>query len=198
MTPEGTLNQLKAISSPRTQRTLDTIFEVCKEQYDLGICDFSYATISRIGKKRGVPSAQSIRNKTGEHYRALIQAFEKNTITRKPIKKPKGRDAWIDEIKDPRLKLLVQIQASKLSEANKLIKEIIPPDAEIYVYDNQGHPTTGKLNNLERQALEYIISDEFMEKWEFKIGERGDVVDSNGKKVFKVATIDAIKKSLVR
>jgi len=37
-----------------------------------------------------------------------------------------------------------------------------------------------------------------MEKWEFKIGERGDVVDSNGKKVFKVATIDAIKKSLVR
>ena len=39
-------------------------------------------------------------------------------------------------------------------------------------------------------------SDEFLNKWEFKLGKRGDVIDGNGKKVFKVATIDAIDKAL--
>jgi len=196
MTPEETLNHLKSISSPRTHRTLEAIYNVCQDQENLGIHDFSYSTIARLGEKSGVPRAQSIRNKTGENYRVLIQSFTENSSTRKPIKNTKPADSWIDDIKDPKLKLLVQIQASKLSEANRLIKEIVPPETEIYIYDNQGQVSIDKLDNLERKALEYLISNEFLEKWEFKIGERGDVIDNKGNKIFKIATIDAIKKSL--
>ena len=33
-------------------------------------------SIARLGHQRGVPKAQSLRNKFGESYRALIGAFE--------------------------------------------------------------------------------------------------------------------------
>lgn len=196
MSPEETLKYLKKKASPRTHRTLDAIYDVCIEQVERNIHDFSYATIAKLGKNRGVPQAQSIRNKTGEHYRALIRSFEDNSPIKKPSQKPKTKDAWIDDIKDPRLKLLVQIQASELAEAKKMLKEIIPPDTEIRIYDHQVPPGGHKLTEPERRALNYMKSDEFLNKWEFKLGKRGDVIDGNGKKVFKVATIDAIDKAL--
>jgi hypothetical protein len=48
------------------------------------------ATIARLGYKRGVPKAQSLRNKTGESYRALLLHLKKNIITRS--------HAWRSEI----------------------------------------------------------------------------------------------------
>ena len=49
---------------------------------------------------------------------------------------------------------------------------------------------------LERTALEYVISDDFVEKWQFKKGIHGDVLNEQEERVFKIATIDAIEKAL--
>ncbi len=50
--------------------------QICTEQQERGIgYDFSISTIAKLGNNSGVPKAQSIRNKTGEKYRALIQCF---------------------------------------------------------------------------------------------------------------------------
>lgn len=196
MSPEETLSYLISVTSTRAHRALNAIYHVCGEQLERGLSDFSISTISRLGFSRGVPKAQSIRNKTGESYRALIKSFADNSPVKKIALRPKSADAWIDDIKDPRLRLLVQIQASQLAEARTIAQEIIPPGFEIYVDDRRAVQAEHKLNAVERRALEYVLSDEFMCQWGFNLGGFGDVVDASGVKVFKSGTIDAIKKAL--
>ena len=75
MTPNDMLEKLKQDATPRTVATLEAIFEICIEQQERGINDFSIATIAKLGYKRGAPREQSPRNKTGECYRALIKSF---------------------------------------------------------------------------------------------------------------------------
>jgi len=195
MDPEETLEYLKNISSTRTKRSLDAVYKTCQEQLEQDLSNFSISTIARVGAKYGVPSLQSIRNKTGEHYRLLIRSFVENSNVKKPIKRTKSKDSWVDEIKDQKLKFLVQVQTSELSELRRLLKEIVPIKTEIRIYDRQTANDV-KLNGLERQALEYLVSEGFLKKWGFEIGKHGDVIDENKDKVFKVATIDAIDKVL--
>ena len=52
------------------------------------------------------------------------------------------------------------------------------------------------LTDLERGALEYLISKKFLNKWNYDFGNSGQIIDANGKMVLKVATVDAIKKAL--
>lgn len=65
---------------------MTAIYDICMEQQERGIYDFSISTIAKLGCKRRVPQAQSIRNKTGEKYRALIQAFADSTSSKKKLK----------------------------------------------------------------------------------------------------------------
>jgi hypothetical protein len=183
MKPNDLILKLKENASAKTTETLDAIYQICQEQKDRGIDDFSVTTISRLGSKRGVPKAQSIRNKAGESYRALIQSFADNNSTKGLIKSTKKEDDWIEEITNPKHKLLARIQASELKVANQ------------NDYKNAA-PTDIKLTDQERRALEYLISPTFQKKWNFHSNEYGELVDINNNPVFKVATLDAIKKTL--
>ena len=82
MNPEELLNKLKHGSSLKIQQSLDAIYEVCIEQQERGIQDFSVSTIANLGFNRGVPKAQSIRNMTGEKYRATSKSLVKYLILR--------------------------------------------------------------------------------------------------------------------
>jgi hypothetical protein len=197
MKPEELLDKLKEKATTRTCKTLDAIYEVCKEQEQRGLEDFSIATVAKLGHKRGVPKAQSIRNKTGEPYRALLQCFSDNHQGGKVRVEQRGEDDWIEEIDNPKHKLLVRIQAAELAAANKKLRDFVPPGTRIEVRDfqNEAHEERS-LSKQERRALEYIISDEFLGKWEFSITEYGEFVDSSGNVVMRVATKDAIKKAL--
>lgn len=198
MEPKAVLEHLKSVVTDRTYKTLEAIYEVCREQAERGVSDFSYTTIARLGEKRGVPKAQSIRNASGTHYRALIESFSAAA----PVKKRKSvnpeTDAWIDELPTARHRLLVQILKSELAEARRLIREVVPPSLEIYVDDRTGTSETFKLDASERRALEYLLSDEFFTIWKFVRGEKGDVKDEHGNRVFKPGTLDAIEKALRR
>jgi len=199
MSPEDLLIQLKSTSSQRMNKSLDAIYQVCKSQVNFRTNDFSFSTISRIGYKKGVPRAQSIRNKTGEPYRALIKSFADASIDDKPkstLRSNRPKDAWISEIKDPKLKLLVQIQSSQLQEAQTTIKEFTPPNMNIHVFDKQVGVAEIRLTKHERQALEYLKSEHFLNHWNFKKGPRGEIIDSKGNKVFMIGTIDALDKTL--
>ncbi|ENV66252.1 Uncharacterised protein [Acinetobacter junii] len=88
MTPEDLLKELKKDSSLKVQQSLDNIYEVCAEQQERGIHDFSISTISKLGFNRGVPKAQSIRNKSGNKYKALIQCFTDIASQKPKLKKP--------------------------------------------------------------------------------------------------------------
>lgn len=196
MKPVEILEKLKSDASARQHKTLDAIYAVCQEQVERGVNDFSYATVSRLGSGRGVPRAQSIRNSTGQYYQALIKSFADESTAGNTVVKRKKADAWIDEIKDPKLRLLVSIQQSELNEARRLVREIVPPNTTIVVDDRRGGLAEHRLNDSERRALEFLASEEFLMEWKFTAGDRGDVLDSEGNRVFKPGTIDGLKKSL--
>lgn len=198
MTPEDLLNNLKINASPRTAKTLNAIYEICNEQVSHGQQDFSVSTIARLGFQRGVPKAQSLRNKTGENYRALLRAFEEKYSRNKSRKaSKKGEHDWIDEIDNPKHRLLARMQASELQAANKKLRDFIPPGTRIVVRDHQNiNDGEEFLSDLERRALEYLLSKRFLDKWNFEIGDAGQIVDSEGKMVLQVATVEAINKVL--
>lgn len=198
MKPDELLQKLKENASPRTCKTLDRIYDICVEQEQRGIDDYSVATIARLGHKRGVPKAQSLRNKTGESYRALLRAFEDRHGDNKPHKEIRAADDWIEEIKNPKHKLLARVQAAELAAANKKLRDFVPPGTRIEVrdYQNEAPGEDRMLNKLERRALEYLISEEFLGKWDFTVSEYGEIVDGTGTVVLRAATVDAVKKAL--
>ncbi|EKO3859361.1 hypothetical protein JE958_003970 [Vibrio harveyi] len=201
ITPEQVLSQLKKKASSRVQNTLDALFTVCKEQQERGLSDFSYSTIARLGKGRGVPAAQSIRNKTGESYRTLIASFNSSTKDQpKPARNTsKGKmHAWIDELEDPVVKLQANILYAQKKEAERLLNEVVPINQVIEVFDNVDVSAASiKLTELERSALEYLISSEFLRRHQLELGKNGSIVSTDTQKsFFPVATLDAIKKAL--
>lgn len=198
MKPKELLEKLKETVSPKACKTLDAIYEICLEQEQRGLDDFSVATIARLGHKRGVPKAQSLRNITGETYRALLHSFEEQHRSDKPHVEVRAKDDWIEEIENPKHKLLARIQASELTAANKQLREFVPPGTRIEVrdYQNEDPGEDRRFSDLERRALEYLISEEFLGKWEFSISKYGEIVDGSGSVVLRTATVDAVKKAL--
>ena len=158
----------------------------------------SVATIACLGHKRGVPKDQSLRNKSGESYRALLQSFEDGSAYKKPRLKAIAVDDWIEEIENPKLKLLARIQASELAAANRKLRKFAPPGTRIDVrdYQNDEFDNGNSFTEQERRALEYLISEQFLSKWLFSISEYGEVIDGNSAVVLKTATVDAVKKAL--
>lgn len=200
---EELLKSLQENSSTKVKETLNALFTVCMEQKERGVSDYSYATIARLGAGRGVPKAQSIRNKTGEKYRALIQAFVDDATNLPSSKNISKKELdWIEEIQNPKHKLLAKIMASELKEAQKIVDELIPPGQRIEVFDYKNVSSEQKEKNYrltgqEERALTYLLSDEFLKKWGFKTTQYGEVLDSKGNAIFKAATTDAIRKALV-
>lgn len=201
ISPQIVLEQLKKTVSSRIQSSLDAIYQICIEQQERGLSEFGYSTIARLGKGRGVPAAQSIRNKTGEPYRTLIASFvktsEKSEKSNATTSKSK-RYAWIDELKDPVVKLQANILYSQKIAAEKLAKEIAPIDQVIEIFDGDSSAsTTAKLTNLERDALEHLISSEFLRRQRLELGPNGSILTADKQETFfPVATLDAIKKAL--
>jgi hypothetical protein len=201
ITPEQVLSQLKKKASSRVQSSLEAVFTICKEQQERGLNDFSYSTIARLGKGRGVPAAQSIRNKTGESYRTLIASFNSSAKDQpRPARSTsKGKmHAWIDELDDPVVKLQANILYAQKKEAERLLNEVVPINQVIEVFDNVDVSVASiKLTELERSALEYLISSEFLRRHQLELGKNGSIVSSDTQKsFFPVATLDAIKKAL--
>ena len=199
MNSEELLNRLKHGSSLKIQQSLDAIYEICVEQQERGIHDFSVSTIAKLGFNRGVPKAQSIRNKTGEKYRAIIQSFVDVSSQMPKLRKPSQSDStWIDEIQNPKHQLLVRIMASELKEAHQMIREIIPPKQRIDIYDHKNmiSDQSFKLTEQEVRALQYLLSKDFQKKWNLKPTEYGELVDESNKQVFRVSTFNALRKAL--
>lgn len=195
MTPEEMLDFL-CKKAPKQSKTLQAIYDVCKKQLASGSTDFSYAAIARLGNAQNVPKAQSIRNKTGENYQALIKCFEGNKGARTRVPKPKSSDAWADEIKDPKHRVLVYRLLGELAEARTTIKEFVPPGLIIKVDDRSKSLPDFRLTNIERRAIEHLKSDDFYFTWELTKGDKGDALNPQGKAVFKPGTMQAIEKIL--
>lgn len=198
---KAVLSQLK---SARSKRSLEALHEVCHDHYDSGAADFRVTTIAKIGASRGVPKAQTIRNKAGEPYRALIDAWNAlGDQRKKEIQgriEPAGKHDWVKDVESPAHRFLIldligkvrRLKAERQTLASITKLEIDLRSTE-QTADQAQLPT---FSSLELEALKEAISDDFLTRQGWVRGERGNINGQNGKVIFRNGFVDAIEKLL--
>ncbi len=192
------------LTNNRTKKTLEAIHEVCKEQYGAGASDFRIVTISKLGAKRGVPSAQTIRNKTGGQYRALIEAWqvvgEKKEKENKRNVVPSAKYDWVNRVEDPTLRYLVLDLVAQVRHLNAENKALVSVKKLEIDYRSGSVEVKEEVLptflNHELDALKAAIDDNFLKRQGWIKGERGNIKDAKSKVVFKNGYVDVIEKIL--
>jgi hypothetical protein len=94
--------------------------------------------------------------------------------------------------------LQVSILHAEKVQAEQLVKNIVPIDQRIEIYDGlSALGSQRKFTDLEREALEYILSNEFMRREQLEPRKNGSIVRCDNKELFfPVATLDALNKAL--
>ena len=189
---EDLLNLLKSKKKRSDARkNLDAVYRTCLHLKELGEADFQVTKVYSAGKLFGVPKVQSLRN--DKDYLALICAFRDSSQLTKSGKSKK-HDSWIDEIDNPRHKILTMELAEEAKRLRAQVKEMKPIDNTITVYDFGRNDLA--LNHVEIRAIAHLQSAEFLEAERFTIGPRGEILKENGDQLLPVGTIHAVKKIL--
>ena len=207
ISPDKVLERLIAhAKSSRTIQSLEAIQKVCSELKKRGHNDFSVAAIAAFGEGRGVPKAQSIRNKTGEPYRILIESWRKsndsiNNAGPKHHPFPK-RYQWVENIEDPRLKFLVKdlvVDHQKLTTDLQRVKSIttLQIDMRKSVPEKKSSLANAvAFTNNELEALKAAINPAFLDQEGWTIDPRGRIKNDSGRTLFKLGFVDAVQKIL--
>lgn len=182
------------MKTKRSLRSLEAIHEVCREHREAGAFDFKAATIARLGASRGVPSEQTIKNKTGEPYRALIKAWQE-CVPNKP-KSSRKRDDWVTDINDPRIRFLVEDLGAKNRKLEQQIAILRKAEFTIDLRETAGMNNFPELIDSEIEALKKAVSKEFFEKMEWQSDSRGRVTDDRGNRIYGPGYVTAIEKML--
>lgn len=210
MTPDQLLEQLKQNCSSRKLRNLEILQEICRKQSERGGKDFSIATIGRLSAEKGGPATQSIRNKTGNDFKALISAWAGHTggSTRK-LPKPNENPifAVLDLIPDPAVRA---VMGTVLAENKKLRGQIdlLKRHSEIVIdrrpvsssgtYFSQQigepHSVFKKLTESEKIALCHAISDDLIKQEGWEIDQSGRVLNHKKRPIFKAGFATGMKK----
>ena len=205
---EELLESLIRSSSKKVSTSLRIINKVCEEQKARGSLDFTIATIGKLSKINGGPSTQSIRNKTGEKYRALIQAWKKSAETKR---KPKSLELsephdWTDRISEVELRWLAKDMMRDLKKLRgeisilkgNLSMSIDLRENQLEIDSNQikSSPDLPEINitPLERKALIHSISPENIKSRGWKRDSRGQIVDQESRQIYKPGYAIAIEK----
>jgi hypothetical protein len=209
--PEEVLAALQAGATKRTRNSLDIIHTICTEQSQAGNRDFSVATVGRLSSGRGGPSTQAIRNKTGEHYRTLVQAWASQADggKRKASARPTAgiETDLLEMIDDPCVRAIV---GSFLAENRQLKKEnvVLKMNANIVIDRRPVAETTGNASNpqflpplstllpLEVDALRHAVSDELLNNMGWTIDPKTGRVSRGERAIFRAGFATAIKKIL--
>ena len=206
MHPDDLLDQLKKAATPRKQKTLDLIHEVCREQYERGSKDFSVATIARIAEDRGGPSKGAIHNRTGDDYKGLIMAWAEHTggVTRKVRQVSENPyTTLIEKIENPALRSMM---AGILAENRQMRREITLLKAEgNRVIDMRPTPAESRetvqilpastgLFPSEVEALRHAVSERLFEDEGWNTDAEGRILNELGRPIFKPGYVSAIRK----
>jgi hypothetical protein len=125
-TPDETFADLiKDAKSVRRKRSLEALHTTCRLLIERNVADLSYKSIVTLGKDRRlpVPSEKTIRNGTGLHYRELIHSWR---IAHRPSSRPASNSEhiWIEQIKDPVVRMSVALLAKELRLQGKRSSKI--------------------------------------------------------------------------
>lgn len=201
VSPQDTYERLMSeASDSRRKRSLEAINEACRLLHERHSSDFSYKTIITLGIDQGlpVPGEKSIVNKTGEHYRELIQAWKLLSLPKASKTKTDPND-WIEHIQDPVLRMSVRLLAKELRALKaKESRKAKHSGAPIILGSATGQAVSSRplLNDAELAALKAAIDPASLGLVGLSIGSRGELVDMKGKTIHKPGFRDAIEKVL--
>ena len=215
---EMILDDLKRDKNPRTQCSLDKLNQHLKRQFEEGKKDFSIATIGRLSKANGGIGTVSIRNKSGEHFRLLIDAWAtKANVSVKKNPKDSSKNfkvpadmELLKRLADPAMRAVfgqIIAERNKLKAENSILKqntEIIVdmrPNQFLYTPQvEQGVEVLPALDSIllgtEIEALEDAINETKIISRCWTVTQMGAVKDENGCTLFKTGFISAIQKVL--
>ena len=212
------LENLKSGKSQRTKISLDKLNSLLETRFKVGEHDYSIATIAKRSKQTGGVGEVSIRNKTGIHFRVLINAWanKSNTVIKKNstsyVKNnilPTDMEL-LNRIHDPALRAVIGhifAEKSKLKVENRILKS----NMELIV-DMRPHQYTqpeevqdkieiftslkGVLVCSEIDALKDAINEKNITNRGWTITRLGAVKDEHDHSLFKPGFITAIQKVL--
>jgi hypothetical protein len=212
MHPDDLVTEMLKSAGTRTRKSLEAVHATCREQFERGSKDFSIPTISRLANSRGGPTAGAIRNKTGDHYKALIKAWATHTGG-SARKMPKMSEdpvmALVQKIESPEVR---SIMAAMLAENRKLrrevnllkhaasktnyldLREASTPQPAVPVEVLLAAPTG--MTDSEIAALRNAISPEKLAEEGWGLDPSGYITNSNGRPIFKIGFVSAINKVL--
>lgn len=210
LSPQELLDELLKNASPRKTRSLQIVYEVCKEQEERGSKDFSIPTISRLSKEKGGPSDQTIRNATGSDYRAVMSTWATHTDgTLKKIVKPKQNtvaDEILSGISDPTTHALVGVilaenrklkgEISILKRQTELNIDMRPSNNSLLPTSSESlnHATTLPLLATEIAALQNSISHKVLDREGWTIDGDGRIKNKANRTIFEIGFATAIQK----
>ncbi|EPF81795.1 gamma-mobile-trio protein GmtX [Acinetobacter rudis] len=212
------LENLKFGKSQRTQDSLNKLNTLLETRFNAKEKDYSIATIGKVSKADGGIGAVSIRNKTGEHFRLLIDAWATKANTK--MKKPPVPHSRKNEIptdtevllrlNDPVMRAVIgQIIAerNKLKAENRILKHntevIVDMRPNQNIGAEQAHQGVQVLSTLDSlllpsdiEALKDAIDENKMAQFGWTVSKYGAVKDEYERPLFKTGFVLAIKKIL--
>lgn len=208
--PDIALEQLKHGAGTRTVRNLEKIHQVCREIHQAGRKDFSLADVGRRSEACGGPSAGTLYTAAGKPFRALIAAWMGHAgIDSGKENEPRTENDWLRRVPDPADRALIGMM---IAERNRLRHEVnlLKSKAGIVVDRRPAaandrpagrdmieilSPETG-LVPTEREALEKVLSEKWLEEHGLKIGSHGSLLNERGRELFPVGFVPGLKKVL--
>ncbi len=214
------LEDLKSNKSQRTKNSLDQLNTLLEARFYAKEKDYSIATIGRVSKADSGVGTVSIRNKTGEHFRLLIDAWatKANTTMKKPpvpqsrlLNIPSDMDL-LKRLDDPALRAVfgqIIAEKNKLKAENSILKQntefVVDMRPNQVIHAEQIHQEVEVLPALDSQllpsdieALEDAINGDKMAQRGWKISKYGAVKDEYERPLFKNGFVLAIKKVLAQ
>ncbi|MDH2595904.1 MULTISPECIES: gamma-mobile-trio protein GmtX [Acinetobacter calcoaceticus/baumannii complex] len=209
------LEELQKGKSTRVVQSLDKLNQILETLFLEGNKKYTISHIGRLSKASGGVSEISIRNKSGEHYRQLIE-YWKNKAELKSNMNPIGDlNKFADKEIDIINKNVENIAARNfiytiIAERNKLRKvvktqeKIIKANVTITSSD-LGNELTNTLvldKNFNLDVMEINVLKDSIE-FDFNLVRKfweimndGSVLDEHGDQIYKAGYLDVIKKIL--
>ncbi len=214
------LDDLKTGKTSRTQESLDKLNALLETRFNAGEKDYSIATIGRVSKAQGGVGTVSIRNKTGEHFRLLIDAWatKANTTMKKPplpqsrkLDTPSDMDL-LKRLDDPAMRAVfgqIIAEKNKLKAENRILKQnaevVVDMRPNQFTHAEQVHQDVEVLPSLDSvllqadiEALEDAINEDKMAQRGWTVSKYGAVKDEDGRPLFKNGFVLAIQKVLAQ
>lgn len=212
------LADLKDGKSQRTQQYLDTLNTILTRYVESGLRDFSVTQMGRISAAGGGPGYEALRATRNSHYRELINAWAQkcSSTMKKPLAKySRSREVpadnqLLERIPDAAVRALfgqIIAERNRYRKEVNLLKEhanIVIDKRPVRQFEGPSGPAAevlpslaGELNDFEKQALHWAISDECMQKhnWQFTLAGQVKEMEYNSE-IFPRGFVTGLRKIL--